>query len=128
MTLRAKPTRWLTAYRLALVYVRFIRVKMICAALQAPQPPARKSSANQAQINAQIIFPRTSVTSEMARKPFCQLRKPFCPGAQTILPDAQVILLGSANHFDEDHVSWDLPAGQPPWGHLARQLTASRLI
>src|SRR5438309_7690887 len=106
--------------------------KMICAALQAPPPLSRKPSANQranqAQTNAQIIFPRTSVTSEMARKPFCQLRKPFCSGAQTILPDAQVILLGSANHFDEDHVSSDLLAGQPPWGHLARQLTASRPI
>src|SRR5438552_17878805 len=53
---------------------------------------------------------------------------PILPAAQTILPDAQVILLGSANHFDEDHVSWDLPAGQPPLGHLARQLTASRLF
>ena len=45
----------------------------------------RKSSANQAQINAQIIFPMTSVIFEMRRKPFCQLRKPFCLEAQIIL-------------------------------------------
>src|SRR5690349_21667676 len=44
-----------------------------------------------AHINAHIIFPRTSVTSEMARKPFCQLRTSFCLVAQTILPEAQVI-------------------------------------
>jgi hypothetical protein len=88
-------------------------MKMICAALQAPQPSARKPSANQranqaqinaqtkrkstrkpsanqranqAQINAQIIFPRTSVASEMARKPFCQLRTSFCLVAQPFCP------------------------------------------
>src|SRR5438093_7452467 len=58
---------------------------MVCAALQAPLAYSRKPSANQAQTNAQIISSRTSVASEMARKPFCQLRKPFGLGAQTIL-------------------------------------------
>src|SRR5438874_9691580 len=56
---------------------------MVCAALQAPLAYSRKPSANQAQTNAQIISSRTSVASEMARKPFCQLRKPFGLGAQT---------------------------------------------
>jgi hypothetical protein len=46
-----------------------------------------------AHINAHIIFPRTSVTSEMTRTSFCQLRTSFCLVAHTILPDAQVILL-----------------------------------
>jgi hypothetical protein len=45
----------------------------------------RKPSANQAQTNAQIIFPRTVVIIEMRRKPFCQL--------------AQVILPAGASHF-----------------------------
>jgi len=39
---------------------------------------ARKPGANQAQINAQTIFPRTSAPSEMARKPFCLGAQPFC--------------------------------------------------
>ena len=38
-----------------------------------------------AHTNAHIIFPRTSVTTEMARTPFRQLRKPFCPEAHIIL-------------------------------------------
>ena len=61
----------------------------------------RKSSANQAQINAQTIFPMTSVIFEMRRKPFCQLRKPFCQVAQIILPAAQTICPCGASHFEK---------------------------
>jgi hypothetical protein len=38
-----------------------------------------------AHTNAHIIFPRTSVTSEMARTSFCLLRTSFCLVAHTIL-------------------------------------------
>ena len=80
-------------------------MKMVCAALQAPLGLARKPSANQranqAQINAQIIFPRTSVIFEMRRKPFCQLRKPFWRVAQIILPAAQTICPCGASHFEK---------------------------
>jgi len=50
-----------------------------------------------AHTNAHIIFPRTSVTSEMARTPFCQLRTSFCLVAHTILPAAQAILRHGSN-------------------------------
>jgi hypothetical protein len=66
-----------------------------------PATGARINAQTKAQVNAQIIFPRTSVTSEMARKPFCQLRKSFCPLAQVICPVAQVTLPAGASHFDE---------------------------
>jgi hypothetical protein len=112
-------------------------LKMICAALQAAPAISRKPSANQranqAQINAQIIFPRTSVTSEMTRKPFCQLRKPFQAGAQTILPHAQVILPRGANHFDEDQAGKvtpsakaSTPSARVAAGHSARQALTRR--
>jgi hypothetical protein len=58
-----------------------------------PATGAHINAHTNAHINAHIIFPRTSVTSEMARTPFCQLRTSFCLVAHTILPDAQVILL-----------------------------------
>jgi len=45
-----------------------------------------------AHTKAHIIFPRTSVTTEMARTPFRQLRTSFCLVAHTILPAAQAIL------------------------------------
>ena len=66
--------------------------------------PSRLAQVNaqaKAQVNAQVIFPRTSVPSEMTRKSFCQLRKSFWQDAQVILPEAQVILQGGASHFDE---------------------------
>jgi hypothetical protein len=70
-------------------------MKMVCAALQAPpgfqRKPSANQRANQAQINAQIIFPMTVVIIEMWRKPFCQLRKSFSQVAQTILVAAQTI-------------------------------------
>jgi len=61
-----------------------------------------------AHINAHIIFPRTSVPSEMARTPFCQLRTLFWAGAHTILP-------GGANHFLTRSIRAE------PDGHSARQ-------
>jgi hypothetical protein len=61
---------------------------------------AQVNAQAKAQVNAQVIFPRTSVTSKMTRKSFCQLRKSFCLEAQVILPAAQVILPGGASHFD----------------------------
>jgi hypothetical protein len=54
---------------------------MICAALQAPQPPARTSTRNQRAHH----FP----------KDVRYIRN----GAQTILPAAHIILPGRANHF-----------------------------
>jgi hypothetical protein len=103
-------------------------MKMICAALQAPganqAQTKRKSSANQAQINAQIIFPMTVVVIEMRRKPFCQLRKPFLARAQTILASAQIIFGSRANHFALARKSF-LPGAQIilPWraSHFGRE-------
>ena len=66
-----------------------------------PATGAHINAHTNAHINAHIIFPRTSVPSEMARTPFCQLRSSFCLVAHTILPAAQVILPWGAHHFDE---------------------------
>ena len=52
-----------------------------------------------AHTKAHIIFPRTSVTSEMARTPFCQLRTSFWLVAHTIWRAAQAILPWGAHHF-----------------------------
>jgi hypothetical protein len=56
-----------------------------------PATGAHINAHTKAHINAHIIFPRTSVTSEMARTAFCQLRTSFCLVAHTILPVAHVI-------------------------------------
>jgi hypothetical protein len=58
-----------------------------------PATGAHINAHTNAHINAHIIFPRTSVPSEMARTPFCQLRTSFCEDAQVICPEAQVILM-----------------------------------
>src|SRR5437899_225002 len=67
-----------------------------------------------AHTNAHIIFPRTSVPSEMARTAFCQLRTSFFLVANSILPAAQVILPWGAHHFDEgpDLLEPELPSGK----------------
>src|SRR5207249_5216284 len=57
-----------------------------------PATGAQVNAQAKAQVNAQVIFPRTSVTSKTTRKSFCQLRKSFWLEAQVILPAAQVIL------------------------------------
>ena len=48
-------------------------------------PAAQVTAQAKAQVNAQVIFSRTSIPSEMTRKSFCQ-------DAQVIWQDAQVIL------------------------------------
>jgi hypothetical protein len=73
--------------------------------LQAPSPrqlendmrcatgtPAIGAHIN-AHTNAHIIFPRTSVTSEMARTSFCQLRTSFCQLRTSFCLVAHTILL-----------------------------------
>jgi hypothetical protein len=59
-----------------------------------------------AHTNAHIIFPRTSVTSEMTRTPFCQLRTsfcltrtPFCLTRKSFCFDAQGTCLRAALHW-----------------------------
>src|SRR5439155_3813183 len=56
----------------------FSNPKMICAAQRARQPLGAHINAH---TNAHIIFPRTSVTSEMARTPFWRLRTSFACAA-----------------------------------------------
>src|SRR2546430_16636557 len=55
-------------------------------ATHTPDRLAQVNAQAKAQVNAQVIFPRTSVASEMKRKSFCQLRKSFCLEAQAISP------------------------------------------
>jgi hypothetical protein len=93
---RAKPTRWQTGCLLALG-IRPLQQSendMRCAAGN----PAIGAHIN-AHTNAHINFPRTSVASEMARTPFCQLRTSFCLVAHIILSAAHAILPGGAHHL-----------------------------
>jgi hypothetical protein len=55
-------------------------------ATHTPAGIAQVNAQAKAQVKAQVIFPRTSVASEIRRKSFCQLRKSFCLRAQAILP------------------------------------------
>jgi hypothetical protein len=55
-------------------------------AIHTPGLMAQVNAQAKAQVNAQVIFPRTSVASKMTRKSFCQLRKSFCLPAQAICP------------------------------------------
>jgi len=71
-------------------------MKMVCAALQAPQLSARKPSANQRanhfpkdvryyRNEAQTILPAAHIILAGRANHFCLLRKPFRLEAQTIL-------------------------------------------
>ena len=64
-----------------------------------PATGAHINAHTKAHINARIIFPRTSIPSEMARTPFCQLRTSFWAGAHTIWLAAHTILGWRAHHF-----------------------------
>ena len=91
-----RPTHWLTGYLTTLVYVHFISVKMICAALQAPQPPARTSTRTPRRTSfsqGRPLHPKwrahhfASCAHHFgwSRTPFGPLRKPFCLEAHIIL-------------------------------------------
>jgi hypothetical protein len=49
---------------------------------------AQVNAQAKAQVNAQVIFPRTSVASEMTRKSFCLEAQVICLEAQVICLDA----------------------------------------
>jgi hypothetical protein len=65
-----------------------------------PATGAHINAHTNAHINAHIIFLRTSVTSEMARTPFCQLRTSFCLVAHTICASCASHLARGAHHFE----------------------------
>jgi hypothetical protein len=56
-----------------------------------------------AQVNAQVIFSRTSVASEMTRKSFCLHAQVILPSRASHCLHVQVILPWGASHFDDDH-------------------------
>jgi len=75
-------------------------VKMICAALQAPQPPARTSTRTPTRTSTRTSFSQGRPLHRKWRAhDFASCAHHFAWSRTPFLPAAQAILLGGAHHF-----------------------------